>query len=101
VPGADLVVEVEGGVCALAKCGLHGQVIDVGRPDVVCGMGDAKEAVGNGCVDVGVREVGELRGDHGVGNVVWGGGVGGGSVGNNVHIGIDGIEEGFLTFSVI
>ena len=87
-----LEVNVQGGVGAVAEGGFHGEVVTVGGPGGVHGARVAFEGVSDGGVGVGGGDGGELGLDHGVGHVVGGGGVGGGVVGDDVEVGVDGIE---------
>lgn len=87
-----MVVDVQGVVGAAAEGGFHGVVVAVGGPRVVCGAVGAAEGEADGRVGVGGGEVGELRGDHRVGDVVWGGGRGGRAVCYHVDVCVDGVE---------
>lgn len=84
-----LEVDVEGRVGALAQGGFHGAVVAVGGPGGVDSARGALVAEADAGVGVRCHDGGELRRDHGVGDVIGGGGRGAGGVGDDVEVGVD------------
>ena len=84
-----LEVDVQRAVGAGAQREFHAGVVGGRGPGVVDAARDAAEAEGDAGVGVGLREVGELVCDHGVGYVVRVGGGAGVSVGHDVEVGVD------------